>query len=168
MTNISTIASGRGPYAQTHLILGASAATGMSVTGTSSETALATITVPAGSMGLNGIIRVTPLFSYTNSANNKTLRVRLGGISGPAFLANTATTSLLAQPIVMIRNRGVANSQVGFTAATFSSIATTTGSLATGSVDTSAATTLVISGELANTGETITLESYIVELIRTD
>jgi len=146
-------------------ILGASAATGASVTGTVTETALATITVPAGAMGLNGIIRVTPLFSYTNSANNKTLRVRLGGIGGPAFLSNAATTTLLAQPIVLIRNRGVANSQVGFTAATFSSVGITTGALATGSVDTSAATTVVISGQLANTGETITLESYLVELI---
>ena len=146
-------------------VLGASGAA-TSVTGTVTETALATVTVPAGAMGINGILRVSPLFSYTNSANNKTLRVRLGGIAGPVFLANAATTSLLAQPIILIRNRGLVNSQVGFTAVTFTSIATTTGSLATGSVDTTAATTLVISGELANTGETITLESYLVELIR--
>jgi hypothetical protein len=40
----------------------------------------------------------------------------------------------------------------------------TTGALASGSVDTSVSQDLVLSAQLANSGETVTLESYTVEV----
>lgn len=43
------------------------------------ETTLATVSVPANSMGPNGSVIVTAVWSYTNSANVKTMRGRFGG-----------------------------------------------------------------------------------------
>jgi hypothetical protein len=116
-------------------------------------------------MGPNGSLLITTLWSYTNSANNKTLRINFGGT---AYLSNVATTTVAVQTLVMIRNRGVTNLQVGFTNATFSAIGTTTGTLTTSSVDTTSAQSLTITGQKASAGETLTLESYLVELIRVD
>ena len=135
-------------------------------TGDTAETQLASITLPGGAMGPNGILRVTTLWSYTNSANNKTLRVRLGGLSGTAFQANVVTASNIGVMQRTIQNRNSQASQIGFNAANAASY-TTVGSgtsVATGSVDTSADQSIVITGQLASAGETVTLEACLVEL----
>ena len=136
-------------------------------TGDTSETVLANISLPAGAMGANGVVRVTALWTYTNSANNKTLRVRLGGLSGAAFQANVVSTSNVGVTQRTIHNRNSLASQVGFNATAPASF-TTVGSgspPATGTVDTSVAQTIVLTGQLANAGETVTLEACLVELL---
>jgi hypothetical protein len=172
MTSVTTIASGRGPYEQTHRILGASAATGMSVTGTASETVLATVPIAAGAIGANGILRITSLWGVTNSANNKTVQVRLGasgnGIAGDIFGLAVLTTVAAIRMQNQIQNRNAANSQVTLSGTGTGGWGTTTGGISTATRDTSVATDLVFTGTLANTGETITLHSYLVELIRVD
>lgn len=145
-------------------ILGASG-TAVSAGANTTENTLATVIIPAGAMGTNGILRVTTLWSYTNSANNKTKRVRLGGIGGTAFLELINTTQASTMNIKMIANRDVANSQVTFNNQS-GGAGNTTGGVTTGSIDTTASQTLVITGQKASSGETLTLESYIVELIR--
>lgn len=134
------------------------------VTGTASETSLAAITIPAGAMGANGILRINALFSYTNSGNTKTLRFRFGnGLSGTAFATSAGTTVAAIRLETQIQNRNSASSQVaGIAGATIGGTSTAN---VTGTIDTTASQTLTISGQLANTGETITLESYIVELL---
>lgn len=139
-------------------------ATQSSVTGTTAETALATVTVPAGAMGLNGQLAITALFSYTSSANAKTPRVRFGGAAGAAFFSTSRTTDALYQQMVMIGNRNSASSQIGGSQGA-SAFGASTGSLMTSSIDTTTDQTVVFSGLLANSSETITLERYSVELI---
>jgi|GEM_PF-2577904 len=141
-----------------------SGATSTSVTGTTSETALATISVPANVMGTNGILRVTSQWSYTNSANNKTLRTRLGGLSGTSFWGRVLTTSAGIRVQQEIQNQNSANSQIAFNAGS-QSWDITSGAAATGSVDTTSTQSLVLTAQLANSAETITLERYLVELI---
>lgn len=153
--------------ASKYRVLGASA---VAVSGgaDTNENVLATITIPAGAMGLNGILRVYHSWTVTSSVNNKTLKVRLGGIGGTAFAAGTFTTSAAAIGLTVISNRGAANSQVGPPAATSTFAGTVSGTgnaLTTASIDTSAATTLVLTGQKASSGETLTLEQYLVELI---
>jgi len=167
MTAVTTIAGGRGPYEQTHGIIAASSVISTH-TGNTSETTLATITVPAGAMGPNGILRITTLWSLTNNANNKTCRVRFSGASGTQFVAAVLPSAQSAQNICIIRNRNSASSQVGHTSGTFNSYNFNTGAITTASVDTSVATTIVISVQLASGTDTASLESYIVELIRVD
>jgi len=130
-------------------------------TGDTLETPLATIAIPAGAMGPNGQLRVTTQWSYTNSANGKTLRVRFGGGAGTSYLAQAVAATASAQFQNRIGNRGAANSQVGNSNTAFG---TTTAGVVTSAVDTSAGVNLVITGQVANTAETVTLESYLVEL----
>jgi hypothetical protein len=147
-------------------VLLAASAVAASVTGTTNETALATVTIPAGAMGLNGGVEIRTVWSVTNSANSKTPRIRLGGTSGTQFMAAVFTTTATISDIRSIRNRNSASSQVGsIGASAASSIGSSTVAVVTGSVDTSAAQDLVISGTLANSGETITLEMYEVWLL---
>lgn len=137
------------------------------LTGTTSETILATVTIPANAMGANGIIRVHTTWSYTNSANNKILKVRFGGIGGTAYFNTTSTTTASFKHVFEMHNRGATNSQVsgtssGSTAGIWSS---STCSITTSAVDTTAAVDLVFTGQLATAAETIALECYLVELL---
>ena len=147
----------------------AASAVAVSHTGNTSETALATIAVPAGAMGSNGIVRVTTVWTCTNSANNKTGRVRFGGLGGTAYGQWTETTNISFRAQCEIANRNSASSQVGFALGTGSANEPgwgATGSTnVTSSIDTSAGVDVVISALLANSGETVTLERYLVELI---
>lgn len=144
----------------------AASAVAVSCPADTTEDILATITVPAGAMGLNGILRVTANWSFTNSVNNKSMRVRFGGIGGTQYYSVTTTTTQNIGSLTIIQNRGAANSQVGWQGGTntqtFSGFAAAP---TTSAVDTAAATTIVLTGQKATAGETLTLESYLVELI---
>lgn len=146
----------------------ARAAVAASVTGTLVETALATVSLPAGAMGVNGGIEVRSSWSVTNSANNKTIRVRLGGPAGSQHLNLPITTTNSFADLRHIRNRNSAASQVGSASASAGGVSgstTVAAALSTSAVDTSAAQDLVISGQLALGTETISLESYEVWLL---
>lgn len=136
-------------------------------TGDTSETTLATITVPAGAMGANGILRITTQWSHTSSGNNKTLFVRFSGAAGTAYLNNNVTTTASTRDQRLISNRNATNSQVGTNLGAVSTggWGSNANAVVTSAVDTTAATTIVIRCQLASSGETITLEGYLVELL---
>lgn len=121
---------------------------------------LATIAIPAGAMGANGRLRVTMLWTMTNSANTKGLACKLGATD---FLGVTLTAQVAARIQVEIANRNAQNSQMGF-AASQSGFGPTTGANLTGAIDTSAAQNLTITGQKGLAGEVLTLEAYLVEL----
>jgi hypothetical protein len=113
-------------------------------------------------MGANGILRITSLWSHTNSANDKTLRAEFGGTQyyGASFTTvATSRMSRMPSPIAMRRTRRSAGPHRGHL-----QLGLDHRRLTTSSVDTSVDQDLVFSGQLANGGETITLESYLVEL----
>lgn len=133
--------------------------------GITTEEDLVTINIPAGLIGPNGLIEVTHFWNANNNANVKTARVKLGGT---AFFAVTAITSnaILLPPPTRIWNRNSESSQISFAAAN-GNVGSSTGSAATtGTVNTAAATTLVISGQKATGTDTLTLYAYSVRLIR--
>lgn len=132
-----------------------------SVTGTISETVLATIPIPAGAMGVDGSLRVTTLWSYTNSANIKNCRVKIGSTVISVF-SQTATAGM--QRMDFLRNRGSLASQVAFPNST-NPFGTTTAAVPTYAFDMSVEQILTLTGELANPGETITLQGYTIELL---
>lgn len=146
-------------------VLASSAATGMAVNTGTAETTLATVAVPANSVGANGAIRITTLWSYTNSGNNKTLRIRLGGIAGTQYCAVVTTASGSVQMQHLIRARNATNSQIGFSNASPSVYNISYGGSATSALNMTVAQDLVFTGTTALSGETITLESYIVEIL---
>jgi hypothetical protein len=128
-------------------------------TGDTIETTLASVVIPAGAMGPNGRVRITSLWSGTNSGNNKTSRHKFGGTN---YWAQNFTSSASWRLQTELSNRNATNSQVGNASSAFGG----GGSAApTSAVDTTAAVTILLTGQLANAGEAITLESYCVELL---
>lgn len=134
-------------------------------TGNTSETILATVTIPAGAMGPNGAIEIVTLWSYTNSANNKTWRIRLGGIAGAQVANITRTTTAADGDLRVIRNRNSQSSQVFYRNTLGFGIGAGSTTPSTGGIDTSTARDLVFTAELASSGETITLEGYTVKIL---
>jgi len=131
-------------------------------TGNTSETNLATVSVPAGAIGANGRLRITAQFSYPNSANNKILRVRFGGT---AFHVVTVTTTTHTKFQIDIGNRNSASSQVAGVTGLNSGFGASTSAMATGTVNTGNAQNILLSVQLADGSETIVLESYDIELL---
>ena len=136
-------------------------------TGDTNETILATIAVPANAIGRNGRLAISAVWSYTNSGNNKLLKIRFGasgsGLSGTAFLQSTATTSTVMAALTSLANRNAASSQVGGASGS-TPFGQSSGTPVTMAIDTTAATEINITGQLALATETITLESYQVLL----
>ncbi len=128
------------------------------------EETLFSMTIPGGSMGPNGALRVTTLFTTTNSANTKTMRIKLGAT---AFAAQAGTTNATWENIPQtIRNRGSEASQVTFPAANAHTGTATGSAITTGTENTATDLVLAITGQKASAGEVLTLESYTIELIR--
>ncbi len=128
-------------------------------TGTTDEVALATVNVPGGLLGLNSAIRVKVVFTTTNSANNKTLRVRYGGI---LMGGQTVTTVASSNFEWVIRARGVRNSQVSFPQP---AAQTTALSPITSSINSDSDQPLVISCSVALSSESCGMEGYTIELM---
>lgn len=133
-----------------------------SITGTLTETVLATITVPANSMGPNGSLSIVSTWSCTTSANNKIFKLRFGGIGGTQYGNVTVTANQSAKDQRDIFNRNAANSQIGGPSGATGGWGGSSAVAVTSALDTTADQTLVLTGTLTNTGETITLEAYRV------
>ncbi len=133
-------------------------------TGNTNETIIVSVPIPAGAMGPNSRLRATIVWSYTNSANTKTLRLRLGGAAGTLHHSLAVTTTAVYRLQTEIANVNSMASQKSNATMT-GGWGTSTGSIATGAIDMTVAQTLDIIGTLANSGETISVESYLVELI---
>lgn len=143
----------------------AASATKVDLTGTTAETALATVSVPGGAMGPNGGLLIYTSWSYTNSANAKTPRIRFGGPAGTQYFSSAQGTSASVHLVHRIRNRNSASSQVGGSSATGGIGGVSSGALVTSALDTSLAQDIVLTGQLALGTELISLESYEVWLL---
>lgn len=140
-----------------------------SVTGTTSETALYTLPLPAGAMGPNDTIRVTIRTSHSNNANAKTLRVRLGPSFGTATALNglppTINNAATYATTYVISARNSTSAQVG-TVGGGTGWAGSSGALSTATVDMTQAQNLYVSLQLGSSADTAALESVFVELVR--
>lgn len=141
----------------------AKSAVAISAPADTNENTLASIPVLGSALGANGIIRITTTWTVTNNANAKTLRVRFSGASGTQYLNAAAASMTGFSAIVEIANRNSIALQVGG-AKYFASTPAAGWVAGTSAVDTSALTSLVITGQKATAGDTLTLESYLAEL----
>lgn len=123
---------------------------------------LATVIVPALSMGTNGVLRVSTSWSVTNSANSKTIQTLF---AGAAILSSGITTSASNHSIVELQNRGATNAQVGGAASGSGSYGSAGGALPAFAIDTSADAALTLTGQKALASEVLKLERYLVELL---
>lgn len=103
----SALISGQ-PYIPANPIAFATTGPG-AYTGVTTAVTGPSFTIPAAMMGPNGLLEVTAMFGYKNSAGNKTCAVTLG--SGTAFTV-TGTTTAAALALLTIQNQGSASAQV--------------------------------------------------------
>lgn len=132
-------------------------------TGDLTDFTLKTISVAGNTIGINGALRVTAIWSRnaggtsTNLINTK--------LAGTTFnLISMTTTGLSARTQLQLHNRGVANSQVssGTLQSNFSS---NVNAIVTTAIDTTASQDITLTGQLANTGDSVCVEAYIVEVL---
>ena len=128
-----------------------------------SEDTLAAITIPP--ISAKGGIRITTHWTATNGANNKTPRIRFSGASGTVYFTATITTQTTWQIVTEIFNQNATNSQRGGTRGETGSGTNLFLADVTSAVDTTASTSVVITGQKATGTDTLTLDGYLVEVI---
>jgi hypothetical protein len=116
---------------------------------------LASFTIRAGTLGVNSILQIEPLWTFTSSANNKIVKVKVG--SSTVYSA-TRTTSVKEGPLVALANRNSLASQIQPYDNNY--VISGSGAPATYAIDFSSDVTVQITGQRANTGDTLTLEYY--------
>ena len=156
---------GAADYAAIRALTGTSwvpckSAVAVPLTGSTGETTLATCTVPANALGANGQVEIYLFGSAgANNANVKTFRVKFGATT---YGSTTVTSALVTRANLAIGNRNATNAQVGFP--TLNGAITGTVAPITSAEDTTAAVSITITGQLANSSDTMTLESYLVRV----
>jgi len=131
------------------------------LTASTSAVTLATIIIPAGLLGANGKLKIYPLWSTTNNANQKTLRAVLSGQVCSTMTSQSVPNNSGLLIIRNINSESVQRCSSGLIAG----IGSSSGSIAFGTIDTTAATTITITGQLAVGGDTMTLEDLFVEVV---
>lgn len=134
----------------------AQSAVAVSHGGDTNEAVLASVAVPANSMGVNGRVEVEARLTLSNSANSKTVNLKFGGTTfATKVQAGAAIDSLQGD----IANRGDPAIQVG-SAQFYTGNSMSTNGVTTGAADTSQEQILSITAQLASAADTVTLESY--------
>lgn len=119
--------------------------TPVSVTGVATETMLASITIPGGTLGPNGMLDVTTLFNANGSSDSKITKVKFGAA---VFLNQGVTTGNCIQTKTIIRNRNNTASQVGGPAGIYAAFGNNAVSPVYAAVDTSVDQTLAVLGQV--------------------
>lgn len=148
----------------------AKSGTSASFTGAVAEQSIVNYTMPGGLMTPWSQLEIIVLWSFTNSANTKILRVRHssvgGGISGDAYFYFAGTTTTSVQNICAIRSNNSISTQKGWGIGTggVSGLGALNASLSAFNRNLANASDIVLTGQLANSGETITVEAYTITL----
>lgn len=141
--------------------------TAVSTAADTSENIAATISIPANALGTNGAIRLTWRATCTNNANVKTMRVRLGGVGGTVLFTLAITSTAGGAGYLYVANTNSASAQTAWSQWQVNGSTSLAGvNATTAAIDTTSATTLVITFEKATGSDTTTLTGYIAELIR--
>jgi hypothetical protein len=116
---------------------------------------LASFTIAPGILGVNSVLQIEPLWTFTSSVNNKVLKIKIGGTT---VYSATRTASVKEAPLFVLANRGALASQIQ----PYDSGYVTAGLIepATYAIDFSRDQYVEISGQRANSADTLTLEYY--------
>jgi hypothetical protein len=121
----------------------------VALTGTganTSETVLKTVTLPA--LAANSSIEIDTLLTWTNSANTKTLRIRLGGLTGAIVGSFPVTTNASQQTKTIVRNVNNTAIQKIFSIGASVGYGVSSQALTQTTANTSSPLTLVFTGQL--------------------
>ena len=132
-----------------------SSAVAASCASTAVDEVLGSFTIRAGIIGVNSIIQIEPLWTFTNSANNKILKVRIGGVE---IYSATRTTSVKEAPLIVLANRNSLTSQIQ----PYDNAYVTAGADAPGiyAINFANLVTVDITGQRANSSDALKLEYF--------
>lgn len=131
-------------------------------TQTTSITSLVNFTIPANSMGVNGVLREFSIWSIPGNTNTKTLSGQFGG-NNTMVSPQTTAANIAARFMQVIANRGVANKQVSWQSGL---IGTGTTGQALQTVDTTSAVAVGFSATLNTSAlDYAVLESVTLEIL---
>ena len=119
------------------------------LTGTTAETTLLTIPIKGGLMGLGGRLNVLSFCAFTNNANSKAVRAKVGATVVASMVSTNQSTSGFNFWMLNINSE---TSQRTITSAGIS-------------VDTSVDFTLTLTGQLANSADSLTVFAQTLEVI---
>lgn len=141
--------------------------TASSHTGDTVETALATFTITGGTIGSTDRLEITTFWTRSGSAAAATPRVRLDGTTGTIYGTDTivALAARNIQGKTIIYSNNATNAQKASGAPISNPYISTPNAIITSTADFTGNVDVVISGQLANAGDTITLQSYYIEQI---
>jgi hypothetical protein len=135
---------------------------GTALTGTTALTAMASIPIAAGLLGLNGALEAEVKFSHNSSAGNKTVSCSIGATG---FGGVTSTTSLSTGARWNIQNRNSAAVQIGSNGTTHG-LAANAGAWLTGTENTAVAKNFVVNAQLGSGADSVTIEAIRLILVR--
>lgn len=140
-------------------VLGLSAVQ-VSCASTGADESLYSLLIPADTLGPNDELQIEPYWQFTNSANNKIVFVKTA--LGVDMWRRTRTTVSEEAPMIVMSNRNALNSQTYvYARPSAGSPGHFTGggqSAQTSAIDFSLDQTIIVGGQRANSGDTLTLE----------
>ncbi len=134
-----------------------SSAVAISCAGMAVDEILASFLIATGTLGVNSILQIEPLWTFSSSANNKILKVKIGGAT---VYSATRTTTVKEGPLVVLANRNSLASQ--FQPYDNNYVTGGSGVPATYAIDFSVNQTVQITGQRASSGDALTLEYFRV------
>ncbi len=146
------------PQVQQFTLVGSDPAQSIStVSGT--ETTLKTYAIPAGhGLTTGSKIIIGGMWSMTNNANNKTLKVKIGATSFYSS-AVASSASVFRETVIWLRSL---SSQIVFATTNNTGVGTTTGTFTTATEDVSGAITITITATCATATDVVNLEASSV------
>jgi len=125
-----------------------------------------TLTIPGGTMGANGVLRVSFRVKGITGSGNKVIRVRLGGALGDQMFSSTQSTAAAMTAIIFVWNSNSASAQLAdgmlIAAGGTGAISSTDG---TGTQDTATNKDIVITVQKSTGSDVLVLDRAIVELV---
>lgn len=125
---------------------------------------LVTVTIPGGSLGPNGRLDIYQSWSFTGSANAKIREIKFGGTSFYATNMSSASNVGMGSVLSIVNRNSEASQITTQHSSAFSNGASygTTGTDATGTINTAVDQTLTISIDKGLGSETVLLNSWAV------
>lgn len=159
-TPAQVVIQGRGT-----IVLGNSAVQ-VACASTAADETLYSLLIPAGTLGANDELQIEPYWRFTNSANNKIIFAKTA--LGVDLWRRTRTTTSEEAPLIVMANRNALNSQTFVyarpSAGSAGHFVGGTQSDQTATIDFSLAQTIIVGGQRANSGDSLTLERVRITL----
>ena len=132
------------------------------VTGVTTETTMATLTITGNTIGSTGSLEITAAGTITGTAGSKTINLYLGATVIATITEASATTSNWTFRVVCANTSNSA--QRWFVTRSTNDATTTTVAYTTSAIDTTQNQVLKITATLGNTGDTVTQSMFQVNV----